>query len=140
MFAYCNNNPIRYSDPSGNVLIEALIVSVGVKWTIAIIAVALTIVAGIVYTATEALLEEIFWQWDRSFFEVVYTDEAANHAQIDQAEHTKNKSEKNRNRHEEGQSRKQRDQGGEKKKQKRGWQPNPNKRKKGVINERFIQY
>ena len=141
MFAYCNNNPIRYCDPSGEVLFEAIAVAVGTEWAITIIVAGIVIISGVVFEALEMFVDWLARQWYYPFTQIRITDtsDVEIQAQVEAAsEHTKNKSERNRNKHEEGNARRQRDQGGEKKKQKKGWIPNSNKR--GMIGNGTFRY
>ena len=75
MFAYCNNNPVRYCDPSGEVLIEALVVAVGTEWAITIVVGGIVIISGVVYKAIETFVDWLSKQWYRPFVQIQYTVE-----------------------------------------------------------------
>ena len=75
MFAYCNNNPVRYCDPSGDVLIEALVVAVGTEWAITIVVGGIVIISGVVYKALETFVDWLSRQWYRSCLEITYAAE-----------------------------------------------------------------
>ena len=74
MFAYCNNNPTCYSDPSGTALIEALIVAVGTEWAITIVISGVVLISGVVYQSLEALSNWLSAQWYRPFAQIHYSE------------------------------------------------------------------
>ena len=133
MFVYCLNNPVNYTDHLGEdptVAVVSLFVAGGIVICVVKLAdyAARTIVS---------LIDLLADTWDSTILDVIFADETASKAQVQTAEHTKNRTEKNRNKHENGNARRQRDQGGEKKKQKKGWDSNPNKRGKNHNEKKF---
>ena len=75
MFAYCGNNPVRYSDPSGKFFVETLVATVGAEWAVTIIVGGIVIVSGLVFQTVNELAEWISNQWYRPSFEVNYAQE-----------------------------------------------------------------
>jgi len=76
MFAYCNNNPVRYSDPSGYALIEALIAAVGIGWTITIVVGGIVIICDLVWQTLNELVDWLSRQWYRPFAKITYEVES----------------------------------------------------------------
>ena len=73
MFSYCNNNPVRYCDPSGNIFIEALVVAVGAEWAITIVVGGVIIVCGLVYATLDLFFDWLSNQRYRSFTQISFS-------------------------------------------------------------------
>ena len=115
MFTYCLNNPVMYRDQTGTLVTETVVFSLII--TIAefvMVAIAAALIAELIVEVVEEIIDYSYEPFSTPDIQ---------EATISEAEHTKNKSEKNRNKHEEGNARRKRDQGGEKKKQKKNWVP-----------------
>ena len=116
LYAYCNNNPIMYIDPTGEVAIELslaklLLIAVGV---IAIFTVYILITnQNLDFSNVGYALDEVEYTLE------TIVDEIINYY----SEHTKNKTKSNKGKHERGQARKKRDsRGGEKGDRRRPYQ------------------
>ena len=127
LYAYCNNNPVNYTDPDGTLAIEIGYV------VLTVLVVSYAYVGGVrrtIKTTKTYKVSKPYWNshshnkykgYAIISFSVFTTTNVVKKGVSYYSEHKSTKKGKKRNKHEEGNARRMRDQGGEKKKKKPGW-------------------
>ena len=75
MFAYCNNNPVLFCDPSGEALIEAFIIKYGTVCAFTLVIAGVVIISDVMYKSIEAIVNWLSQQWYVFCAEIKYTIE-----------------------------------------------------------------